>query len=140
MVLRATPYPRARETITGCPFTTECFLQVFNAVITTPPFPCSIYFPSSYPLYLMDRCHPDPSNNQISTQRQGGALQLACINPHLPNSNRLLYRIIQTCRRILVPIILGSSDAEDSATFVPPHSILIVMPQILKSSHSTDMR
>ena len=52
MVLHATPSPRARETVTCYPFTTEDVLQVITAVMSTPNFTCSIYFPLSTPLVL----------------------------------------------------------------------------------------
>ena len=50
MVLYATPSPRARETVTGFPFTTKVVLWVITEVKYTPPFPFSLYFPLSTPL------------------------------------------------------------------------------------------
>ena len=57
MVLHDTPSPKARETVTGFPLTTKGFLEVITAVTSTPPFPCSPYFPPStidgnYPFYI----------------------------------------------------------------------------------------
>ena len=40
---------------------------------------------------------------------------------------------------ILVPLILGISDAAAAETFSPPHLIYADMPQILESYHSADM-
>ena len=50
IVLYATPYTRAMETVTGFPFSKKGVLYVITAVTPTPTFSCSLYFPKSTPL------------------------------------------------------------------------------------------
>ena len=45
MLLHATPSPRVRETVVGCPFEMKGVLKVFISVIYTPTFPFSLSFP-----------------------------------------------------------------------------------------------
>ena len=52
MVLHATPSPRARDNVTGFPFSTKVVMQIITTVASTPAFPYSIYFPPSTPLIL----------------------------------------------------------------------------------------
>ena len=80
----------------------------------------------------MDIIHPDPSNTNISTTNEGGALRMTCGTKYFPNSNRLLYCPIQTCRMISVPLILGISYSETAGTFATPYLICVEMPQILE--------
>ena len=87
----------------------------------------------------MDPHHTDPSNMKISTPNQGSALRLIGGTQDYPNSTHLLYQLSQTCRIILVPLLLRISDAETSGTFSPPHLIRAEMPQILYSYQSEDM-
>ena len=69
----------------------------------------------------MDTRPPDTSGAQSSTPNQGDSLRLTGGNQDFPNSTRLLYRPIQTCRMVLVPIILGSSYVATAGTLVPLH-------------------
>ena len=79
----------------------------------------------------MDPRHPYPLNDQILTPSQGGALQLTGGNPYLPNSTRILNRPSQTCRMILVPLLLVILYAATTGKFLTPHLICVNMPQIM---------
>ena len=48
-MLHATPSPRARDTVTGCTFTTKGVLKVITVVRYTTTIPCLIYFTPSNP-------------------------------------------------------------------------------------------
>ena len=87
----------------------------------------------------MDLRHPNPSNTQTSTTSYGVALQLTGGTPYLPNPTRLLYQKIQTCRVILVPILLEISGAATSGTFVLLTLTCVYMPQRMGLFRSTEM-
>ena len=80
---------------------------------------------------------PYPLNMQISIPSLGGTLRLNGGTQYFPNSTRILYRPIQTCRMIFVTLLLVILDALTNGTFAPPRLICVDMPQILESFHSS---
>ena len=137
-MLYANPYPRVKEKVKGCAFTTKGFYLI-AAVTSTHNFPCLLLYLHVTHWFWMFTRHPDLPNKQILTPNWGGSLPPNDGNSDFSNLIHILYLPYWTYYTIHFPLLLGIWGVKTSKTFAIPKFTRIEMLEIMELSHSLGM-